>query len=162
MYRNCLLKYLCILLFLSWNCYAVNNNFYRNDKSKQQQKYLSKKREINNLLDKCAEFIYKPESYKIDLDSAKFNLDKAFKLSKKIKNQDLLYRCIFCSGEILFEKSAYTKATERILKVIAYYQKTKQLQAEAELWSFLGNKYFWKSPRNSQSFQESFKYYKKH
>lgn len=161
MYSNCLLKYLSIVLFLSWNCYAVNIKFSINDKSEQKKQFLSEKQEISNLLDKCAKFIHKPESYKIDLDSAKFNLDKAFKLSKKIKNQDLIYSCIFYSGEILFEYYDYPKATERVLKVLAYYQKTKQLEEEAKVWSFLGKKYFWKSPRNTQSFQESLNYYNK-
>ncbi|WP_198520246.1 histidine kinase dimerization/phosphoacceptor domain -containing protein [Flavobacterium sp. 5] len=142
-----------IIVFVNWRCYSIS------DKVNPQKNYFLEVKKINYFLDKCENFLFKPENYKIDIDSAKINLSRALSISKSINNQNLIYKCIFYYGEVSYEENNYPKAIERTSTAVKYFRKTKQFKKEAELWINLGEKYFWKSPRNIKSLEESIVYY---
>ncbi|WP_194141349.1 tetratricopeptide repeat-containing sensor histidine kinase [Flavobacterium hungaricum] len=112
-------------------------------------------KKITDLLDHGAEFLYRPDSFKIDLDSARSNFNKAFVLSHRINDENLKHKCLFFYGELLFEENNYPKALEFYQKAMVFYQKTKQYKKEADLWAKQGKRLFWQFPRNFKSFDEA-------
>ncbi|GGF22662.1 hypothetical protein GCM10011518_34860 [Flavobacterium limi] len=136
------------------NFYPVNPQAVSNvDITQKKHSLISQK--INKLLDHGAEFLYKPESLKIDMDSARANFNRAFALSNKIKDQNLQNKCLVNFAELLFEENNYPKAIENCQHVIAYYKKTRQYKKEADLWSMLGKRLFWRPSRNFKTFEEA-------
>jgi len=113
------------------------------------------RRQIKMYLNRSSEFLYKPQSFKIDMDSAKANVNKAFALSIKIKDQDLLYKCYVNYGEISFEENNDRKAIQNFEKAIKYYQATKQYKEEAGLWEILAKRFFWESPRTFETLEKA-------
>ncbi|MFD1602557.1 histidine kinase dimerization/phosphoacceptor domain -containing protein [Flavobacterium artemisiae] len=110
---------------------------------------------IKGLLEHGADFLYKPDSFKIDMDSARANFNKAFVLSHKINDENLKHKCLFYYGELLFEENNYPKALEFYQKAMIFYQKTKQYKKQADLWTKQGRRLFWLFPRNFNSFDEA-------
>ncbi|MCR1025161.1 sensor histidine kinase [Cellulophaga baltica] len=93
---------------------------------------------IEDLLASGRNYLYKPFSYKVDLDSANYYFEKALKLSNKIGNDKYIHETYFYYGEIGFEEKDFQKAELYYHKAIAYYHRTKQLKKEAETLSELG------------------------
>lgn len=147
MTKSCIIKLLPVFLMLHWNCYPL--------KHKTNENPAATTAKIEFYLERSHTFLYKPESYKIDMDSARSNVDKAYALSTKIRNQDFTHLCLLYYGEILFEENNYPKAIDVFHEVLAYYQKTKQLKKEAKVWEKLGARLFWQTPRNFQTLEES-------
>lgn len=153
MIRIRIAKLVFTFLMLSYNCYSVEIPTYSN--SVVSQKDSATKAKITNFLDRGAVFLYKPESHKMDMDSAKSNFDRAYVLSKSINDENLKHKCLVYYGELLFEENNYPKAIEIIQKVIAYYKKTKQYKQEADLWAVQGKRLFWQSPRSFKTLEEA-------
>lgn len=143
-----------VFFILSSNCYSTAVQAASNVTPAQKKHALTAKK-IKGLLEHGADFLYRPDSYKMDMDSARANFNKAFVLSHKINDENLKHKCLFYYGELLFEENNYPKALEVYQKVMTFYQKTKQYKKEADLWTKQGKRLFWKSPRNFNSFDEA-------
>lgn len=149
MIRCCIAKCLFAFFILNLNCYSITTAS-SNSAANQDNQSL-----ITEYLEHGATFLFKPDSFKIDMDSARANFDRAFALSKKINDEDLKNKCLYYYGELLFEENNYPKAIAKFQTVIAYYKKTKQYKKEADLWTRLGKRIFWQSPRNFKTFDEA-------
>lgn len=155
MIKCCIAKlWFAFFFILSGYSYPVNPQAVSNLDTTQKKHFLILQK-IKNLLKNGEAFLYKPDSYKIDMDSARINFNKAFVLSHKINDENLKHKCLFYYGELLFEENNYPKALEFYQKVMAFYQKTKQYKKEADLWTKQGKRLFWQSPRNFNSFDEA-------
>lgn len=145
-----------LLFFLLLICvYSLNANSYRYNSFKTEQAFNSTQEKINQLLERGAFFLYKSDSFKTDLDNARLNFDKAYLLSNQINDQDLIHKCFFYYGELLFEENKYPEALKKIEKVIAYYHDNKNFEKEANTWEAMGSRLFWRSPRSFASIEES-------
>lgn len=152
MIRFCIAKCL-FAFFILTNCYSMMLPTVHSVVNQKEDTLIKTK--ITNLLAHGADFLYKPDSYKKDMDSARFNFDRASALSDRINNESLQYKCLFYYGELLFEENKYPKAIENFKKVIAYYQKTKEYKKEADIWEKLGKRIFWQLPRDFKNFENS-------
>lgn len=151
MTKSYIVKYLLFFLILNCKCYSFG--LPAASLFKQPENEVVMKARIRDFLNNGASFLYKPGSLKMDMDSARANFNKALVLSYQIKNQDLVHKCYVNFGELLFEENNYTEAVENFEKAIHYYQKTKQLKLEAELWEMFAKRLFWKTPRNFESLE---------
>lgn len=154
MFRCCTAKYFLLILMLSWNCYSIKTPASLKSVSVRKDHSATEKK-IISYLDHGASFLYKPDSFKIDMDSARSNFEKAFILSHKIYDQNFKYKCLVYYAELFFEENNYPKAIETLQRVTAYYQETKQYKKEADVWKMQGKRLFWQSPRNFKSFDEA-------
>tara|TARA_R110002051_G_scaffold75791_1_gene137772 strand:- start:2239 stop:4449 length:2211 start_codon:yes stop_codon:yes gene_type:complete len=85
-------------------------------------------------------YLYRPESFKIDMDSATYYFDKAYKLSDSINNYDLKNRINYYLAETNFEEQNFSEAYSLYYKVIDYYKKNNLLKEEAETWLTIANR----------------------
>ncbi|KAF2513864.1 tetratricopeptide repeat-containing sensor histidine kinase [Flavobacterium foetidum] len=154
---------ICITFLLLFSAYCNASQYpAASGASKNREKKLFLARtKIKLLLDKGNDFLYKPESFKKDMDSAKSNFDKAFALSNKIKDQNLINECIVGHSEILFEENNYLQAEKKLHNVINYYHETKQFKKEAKIWEMLGARLFWQTPRSFATFENAVKTFDK-
>ncbi|MFB9080437.1 histidine kinase dimerization/phosphoacceptor domain -containing protein [Flavobacterium procerum] len=152
-------SYIAFLLFLSLYCHA--SQYPAVSGAVNREKFFLAKTKIRYFLDKGKEFLYKPESFKKDMDSAKANFNKAFALSNRIKDHNLINECIVGYSEILFEENNYSQAEKNLQKVIDYYHKTKQFEKEAATWQMLGARLFWKTPRSFETLENAVKIFDK-
>lgn len=145
--------YILSLILLYCSCYPNSNYFGVTSFDKIEVP--SPQSLIDSYLKKGAAYLYKPESFKKDMDSARVNFDSAFRLSKEIKDETFIHKCIFYYGELLFEENKYPEALVNLKKTAAYYHKNKKFEEEAEVWKKMGSRLFWKSPRSYTSIEEA-------
>ena len=111
---------------------------------KNLQLKLKRSESIRNTIELSLElgsmFLYRPESFKKDLDSADFYFQKSYKLIDSIKDTDFENLVNYYLAETRFEQQKYIEAYEFYHKVIADYKQTNNPKDEARIWLLLANR----------------------
>ncbi|WFO17253.1 hypothetical protein M601_005885 [Cellulophaga baltica 4] len=71
---------------------------------------------IEDLLASGRNYLYKPFSYKVDLDSANYYFEKALKLSNKIGNDKYIHETYFFMEKLVLRKKIFKKPSYIIIK----------------------------------------------
>ncbi len=85
-------------------------------------------------------YLYRPESFQKDMDSANYYLQKSYKLSDSINNSDLRNQANYLLAETRFEQQKFNEAYVLYHKVTDYYKQTNQPEEEAKTWLKLANR----------------------
>tara|TARA_R110002050_G_scaffold67407_2_gene145877 strand:- start:8246 stop:10501 length:2256 start_codon:yes stop_codon:yes gene_type:complete len=85
-------------------------------------------------------YLYRPESFKKDMDSANFYFQKSYELIDSMNDFDLVNQVNYYLAETRFEQQRFKEAYEFYHKVIDYYKKNNKLEDEAKTWLKLANR----------------------
>lgn len=87
-------------------------------------------------------YLYKDGEFKNDLDSARYYFNQAAHLSNKLRLAEWQYETLALIGNYYVEAGDLERCRQHFMRVITYYNQTKNTTKEADTWTWLGDLYF--------------------
>ncbi|MBK0368319.1 histidine kinase dimerization/phosphoacceptor domain -containing protein [Flavobacterium agrisoli] len=122
-----------IYLITSPFVYSQKKDISENSNSRKNVKVA-----ITKNVEMGKKYLYKPESFRSDMDSANFYFKKALKLATAANFEESKYAAYYYLAETCFEEMKFQEGYTNYYKVIDYYQKHKWFEKEAETWLTMG------------------------